>query len=284
MRIHLLSDLHFEFQRWRRAWNLDAINADVHVLAGDIGVGLEGIQWALASFSKPVIYILGNHEYYGQRPMTELLEKARQKTSGTHVHLLENESVVIDGIRFLGCTLWTDFCLFGAERQLEMMEIAAEGMTDFSTIHVNAKGLRNTPRSVCDGGASRRTGDRLTPEQVLQMHLASRRFIEQQLALQTTSENGDKTWAKTVVVTHHAPSGLSLHAAEATSALSVAYASPLDDLVARSDLWLHGHVHAIRDYQIGANQGGRVVVNARGYKDHCGSTGNAFDPFRIIEI
>lgn len=284
MRIHLLSDLHFEFQRWRRVWSLDAVDADVHVLAGDIGVGLEGIQWALANFSKPVIYVLGNHEYYGQRPMMELLEKARQKTIGTNVHLLENDRVVIDGVRFLGCTLWTNFCLFGAARQLEMMEIAAEGMSDFATIHVNAKGVRSSPRSVCDGGAGRRSGDRLTPEQVLEMHCVSRQFLEQQLAPQAIPLDGEKNWVKTVVVTHHAPSRLSLHASEAESALSVAYASPLDDLVARCDLWLHGHVHAIRDYQIGGKQGGRVVVNARGYKDQGPGVGTVFNPFCIVEI
>lgn len=284
MRIHLLSDLHFEFQRWRRVWSLGAVDADVHVLAGDIGVGLEGIQWALANFSKPVIYVLGNHEYYGQRPMMELLEKARQKTIGTNVHLLENDCVVIDGVRFLGCTLWTDFCLFGAARQLEMMEIAAAGMSDFATIHVSAKGVRSGPRSVCCSGAGRRSGDRLTPEQVLEMHCVSRQFLEQQLAPQAIPLDGEKNWVETVVVTHHAPSRLSLHASEAESALSVAYASQLDDLVARCDLWLHGHVHAIRDYQIGGKQGGRVVVNARGYKDQGPGAGKAFNPFCIVEI
>ena len=284
MRIHLISDLHFEFQRWRRAWALDSVDADVHVLAGDIGIGLEGIQWALAAFSKPVIYVMGNHEYYGQRPMMELLAKARQKTAGSHVHLLENEYVVIDGVRFLGCTLWTDFCLFGPARQFEMMEIAGNGMTDFTTIHVNAKGFRKSPGSVCESGSSRRTGDRLTPQTTLEMHLASRQFIDQHLTHQPGPETHAEAWTQTVVVTHHAPSPLSLHAAEVGSPLSAAYASPLDDLVTRCDLWLHGHVHAIRDYQIGSDEGGRVVVNARGYKDHGNGGEIQFDPFRIIEI
>ena len=66
MRIHVLSDLHFEFQKWRNAIDVNEIEADVTVLAGDIAVGLEGVAWALKAFKRPVIYIMGNHEFYGQ--------------------------------------------------------------------------------------------------------------------------------------------------------------------------------------------------------------------------
>ena len=284
MRIHLVSDLHFEFQRWRRAWPLSSVDADVHVLAGDIGIGLEGIQWALTAFSKPVIYVMGNHEYYGQRPMVELLAKARQKTAGTHVHLLENESVVIDSVRFIGCTLWTDFCLFGDARQIEMMEAAGDAMTDYSAIYVHKKGIRQTNGSMFEIGMNRLTGDRMTPQTALEMHIVSRQFIELELGRQPAPETFPIPWTRTVVVTHHAPSATSLQAEETDAPLSAAYASQLDDLVARSDLWLHGHVHAIRDYRIGTDEGGRVVVNARGYKDFGSGAGNLFNPFRTIDI
>jgi len=95
MKIHVLSDIHLEFGKWPDAIDINAIDADVTVLAGDIGVGLEGIQWAL-SIERPVIYVFGNHEFYGQRPMHDLWRKAREKVAGTHVHLLENDAALID--------------------------------------------------------------------------------------------------------------------------------------------------------------------------------------------
>jgi len=78
MRLHVISDVHLEFQKWRSAWGIRTLDCGVHVLAGDIGVGLSGITWALRVFTHPVIYVFGNHEYYGQRPMTELLAKAKE--------------------------------------------------------------------------------------------------------------------------------------------------------------------------------------------------------------
>jgi len=104
MKPHILSDIHLEFGKWPKNIDVNAIDADVSVLVGDIGIGLDGIDWAL-TINRPVVYVMGNHEFYGQRPMVELWRKAREKTAGTHVHLLENESMTLNGIRFLGCTL-----------------------------------------------------------------------------------------------------------------------------------------------------------------------------------
>lgn len=90
MKIHILSDIHLEFGKWRRTEDANAIDADVTVLAGDIGLGLSGLDWAL-TFRRPVIYVLGSHEFYGQRPMQTLWRKARAKVQGTPVHLLDND-------------------------------------------------------------------------------------------------------------------------------------------------------------------------------------------------
>lgn len=282
MRIHLLSDLHFEFQKWRSVWKLDTLEPDVHVLAGDIGIGLDGIQWALHAFKKPVIYVMGNHEFYGQRPMVELMARAREMTAGTHVHLLENDSVVIDGVRFLGCTLWTDFCLFGQDRQAEMMELAGEGgMSDYANIHVNKKGGRPDPISIFAAGMGRRSGDRLTPATSLDFHKASRDFLKRELVRQPDPDMVAESWNKTVVVTHHAPSARSLSRGEPGKETDAAYASHLEDLVGQADLWLHGHVHVAREYSVGS---GGVVVNCRGYKDHGEESVSGYDPFRIVEV
>ena len=90
MKIHVLSDVHLEFQRWRRNWDIQTVDCDVHVLAGDIGVGLMGLEFALRHCTKPVIYVAGNHELYSQRTVSEWWRDARSKAAGTQVHLLEN--------------------------------------------------------------------------------------------------------------------------------------------------------------------------------------------------
>ncbi len=281
MRIHILSDLHFEFQRWRKVWDLRTVNADLHVLAGDIGVGLSGIQWALNAFTKPVIYVMGNHEHYGQRPMEELIHKAREKATGTHVHFLENDCVVIDGVRFLGCTLWTDFALFGAERRQEMMDHAAVEMSDYANIHVSRKGGRPNLPSVARSDKHGQARDRLTPTVSLALHHESRSFLEQKLDSSCRPGVAAESWTRTVVVSHHAPTALSQPSDEPAQAIDAAYASNLDDLVAQSDLWLHGHVHTAACSSIG---GTPVVTNCRGYKDAGPYAVRGFDPFRVVEI
>lgn len=247
MRLHILSDLHLEFARWPREVDLNAIDADVTVLAGDIGVGLQGITWALSSFRRPVVYVLGNHEYFGQRLMPELLAAARAKCRGTHVHLLENDAVVIDGVRFLGCTLWTDFALFEEEeRNTRAMEVAGMKMGDFHRIMAGRR----------DGGYGRNKLIPFTPAMARERHLASRAWLETELA---KPHDGP-----TVVVTHHAPSARGLTYGEPSWLLDATYASNLDHLmgVERARLWVHGHTHLATDYEI---EGTRVVSNPRGY-------------------
>jgi len=63
MKLHILSDLHTEFADF----SPPDTNADIVILAGDIGVGLGGIEWAARRFPRaPVIYVPGNHEFYDQ--------------------------------------------------------------------------------------------------------------------------------------------------------------------------------------------------------------------------
>ena len=264
MRLHILNDLHLEFARWPREIDLNAIDADITVLAGDIGVGLEGIVWALAAFQRPVIYVLGNHEYYGQRLMPELLATARAKCRGTHVHLLENDAVAIDGVRFLGCTLWTDFALFDEEeRNVRAMEEAGMKMGDFRQIMAGRR----------DGGYGKNKLIPFTPAMARERHLASRGWLEGELA---KPHDGP-----TVVVTHHAPSARSLTYQEPTWLLDAAYASNLERLMGESQvrLWVHGHTHLATDYEI---EGTRVVNNPRGYVP--GEMVGEFRPGMVVNI
>lgn len=92
MRIHLLSDLHNEYDTYRPP----AVDADIVILVGDIDVKARGVEWAKKAFLCPVLYVLGNHEYYsGHMPGT--LEKMRSACLDSHVQVLERDAVIISG-------------------------------------------------------------------------------------------------------------------------------------------------------------------------------------------
>lgn len=259
MKLHVLTDMHLEFQKWRRTWDIASVDCDAHVLAGDVGNGFLGLEFALMNFTRPVIMVAGNHEMYCQRPMDQWWRKAREKVAGTHVHLLENESVLIDGTRFLGCTLWSDFRLFGDDHQEELGRLAEKESNDFGNIFLSRRGpIHYDADPYAFGFTRKRSGDRLTWKHVAKMQQRSREFLEAEL-----ERTGD--WKQTVVVSHHAPSINGIEQPDLPVDLDAAYASNLDRLVAKADCWVHGHVHRAREYQ--GKLGGRVVENARGYRD-----------------
>ncbi len=248
MRLHILGDLHLEFGPVR----IPATEADVVVLAGDIHLGREGARWARSQFpAQPVIYVLGNHEFY-RHSLPELTETLKRETAGSQIHLLENSAVEIMGYTFLGCTLWTDFQL---SPNPEAAMRTAEGiMSDYSVIEFSAE---------------RRL---LRARDTARLHAESAAWLRGAL--------GKCDRARTIVVTHHAPSARSEAAYQADSPLKAAFASDLDWLVGESGvpLWIHGHTHHNVDYKMGAT---RILTNQRGYPEQlC----KRFDPSLIVEI
>lgn len=131
MKIQIISDIHQEFGTDQ----LDFKNADVIVFAGDVNIGVNGISWILKEIpDKPVIYVLGNHEYYqGVYPSTLL--DIKEISEGTNVHVLENESITIDCVTFHGATLWTGFSLFGNPKRNGMF--CETMMNDYNMIKKN---------------------------------------------------------------------------------------------------------------------------------------------------
>ena len=247
MKLHILNDLHIEFEDFESP----ATDADVVVLAGDIGVGLEGLRWAEARFpDRPVIYVPGNHEFY-HHDLTLIEELKAQAPE--HIHVLNDDQVVIDGVRFLGTILWTDFDLFGEADKFFAMQAARQRMTDFSIIQNH--------------------GQRFTPEDAIRLHTTSRDWLA---AMLTESFDG-----RTVVVTHHAPSSQSVHPRHARDLLTPAFASNLENLMEgeRAALWVHGHMHDTFDYEI---YGTRVVCNPRGYAPN--ALNADFRPDLVVEI
>ena len=101
MRIWILSDLHLEYAPLSAL--LEIPNADVCVMAGDLCRGpANGVRWLAENigYAMPCVYVAGNHEFY-RGSIVEGLEQGRQATQGfANVHFLENEAVIIGGVRF----------------------------------------------------------------------------------------------------------------------------------------------------------------------------------------
>jgi predicted phosphodiesterase len=257
MRLLILSDLHREV--WRdHAPRIDVAvrQPDVVILAGDIDTGAKGVAWANATFAGlPVLYVHGNHEAYGHAldTLQGELDAACQATG--HVHHLQMREHRLGGVRFLGCTLWTDFALYG-DRFGAMVD-AHQWMNDYRRIRLAAQGYR-----------------KLRPADTARVHARHRGWLEQRL-----SEPFD---GRTVVITHMAPSARSVISPFVGDPLSAAFASNLDHLVERADLWIHGHMHTSLDYRIGRC---RVVCNPLGYLTRAGTPENrGFNPDLVIEL
>ena len=234
MRLHILSDLHLEFGTVR----IPKTEADVVILAGDIHLGREGRKWARRHFAdKRVIYVLGNHEFY-RHSIPALIHNLKQETDGSQIHLLENDVIQLDGVTFLGCTLWTDFKL--NDNPSTAMRVAEDTISDYSVIDFDQENRV------------------LRAKDTVRMHEESLAWLKSELPKHDPS--------RTVVVTHHAPSISSIPAQHANSPLNPAFVSKLDALVETSDvpLWIHGHTHQNVDYKIGST---RVLSNQRGYPD-----------------
>jgi predicted phosphodiesterase len=247
MKLHILSDIHLEFA----AFDPPATDADVVILAGDIGVGPMAVEWAALSFSQPVVYVPGNHEYYGGH-LHNTLVRLKRTAEGTQVRVLDGESVVVGGVRFLAATLWTDFMI--TRDPLIAQHEAHARMTDYRRIRTAAH-------------------RRLRPADTREAHYVARRFLEGMLQ--------EPFEGQTVVVSHHAPSDRSISDRfRAESHINASYASDLEVLMGPPvALWVHGHTHDSLDYQVG---GTRVRCNPRGYIPHEPNPG--FEPGLVVEI
>ncbi|MGA2177911.1 MAG: metallophosphoesterase [Verrucomicrobiota bacterium] len=248
MRLHVLCDLHLEFGPVR----IPPADADVVVLAGDIDLDRGGCQWAQSHFPvKPVIYVLGNHEFY-RHSLPALTEDLKRETENSHIHVLENDAVEIGGYTFLGCTLWTDFQLSGDAEAA--MRVAEGLMNDYRVIQFNPKNRA------------------LRASDTVRLHTESVAWMRKALAKCNP--------ARTIVVTHHAPSARAEAPYHADSPLKPAFSSNLDNLIEKSGvpLWIFGHTHYNVEYTIGST---RVLTNQRGYPSE-GCRG--FDPGLVIEV
>lgn len=270
MRVHVFSDLHLEFGPLALPPDVrSGALAELVLLAGDIDVRRRAPAWAAETFPQAVAMVGGNHEAYGDS-LFAMIAAGREtaalasRTRPRAVRFLERETWTLaaaDGTpaRVIAATLWTDFELLGPETRDSAMANAHLQMNDFYRIGVHDEARQETRR--------------LEPMDVLHLNGLSRQFLEHEL--------GTPFDGVTIVMTHHAPSAMSLSKGYRRGLLAAAYASNLDDLIARHQphLWVHGHIHQSSDYRIGRT---RVVCNPRGYTPD--QLNPEFDPALVLDV
>lgn len=252
MKLHVVSDLHLSVS----GFDLPETAADMIVLAGDIARPPEACAWA-RRLGKPVIYVAGNHEFYGGS-IEGTITALRANSAGTAIHLLETDELIVEGVRFLGTTLWSDFSVVDeAERALAEQQAVAM-IRDFSRIRADSSAERL-----------------FSPTDSIEVFRRSAAWLHGKL---------EQQWSgPTVVVTHHAPSRRSIHPRFAGSPLNTCFVSDADHLmgVDRVALWIHGHTHDSFDYTV---EGTRVLCNPRGYAKNGVNENAAFDAGLVVRV
>lgn len=262
MQVQVISDLHLEFA------DLELPGGDILILSGDVceAVNLNkanydpnGIMYEPerkdrrpdryirffneeCSKYRHVVYVMGNHEHYHfcyddtYRHIKDQLPP--------NVYLLENEVKEIDDVLFIGCTLWTDANAGDPVTKFTLKEC----MNDYRVIRKNP-------------GPEQHYYGKLGVDATVYAHKQSVNFIKK-----TLEANPDRTC---VVVTHHAPSELSVSPIYKTEQhMNGGYYSRLDNLILDHPniaVWTHGHTHNSFDYYIGTT---RVICNPRGYMNY----------------
>jgi len=210
MKVRVLSDLHIENSPYEIKYG----GEDILVLAGDVSPDCNEVVKLMTDYLSQndkvlLLFVIGNHDYY-DKTIPETI-KFYETLEISRLHFLQDSSIVIQGIRFYGATMWTD--LIGMEDFL-----AAYAILDYSRIKQFSPALCKT------------------------LHHTSRKKLMSTL---------DLSPEPVVVITHHLPSYKSIHPKFHGQPANPAFASCLDDLVQMSKLFIHGHTHCSVDYKIG---------------------------------
>lgn len=253
MRLRILSDLHLEFFNSDR--KLPDVEVDAVVLAGDIHHGCKGLHWARARFpTLPILFVPGNHEFYGTC-MPLMREALALEAARLDIELLDNRAITLNGVRFYGTTLWTDFALYADDPTRDPTETytnALRYMPDFKVI-------QSSPDVT------------FTPQASERLHAKALAWLESELS---------QPFAGTkVVISHHAPLHGCIPDQYLGDALSPAFASHLSHLLGKMDLWIHGHVHEPVDMLCKRT---RVIANPGGYPDEFSPP--RFNPGLVMEL
>lgn len=272
--LRLFSDVHLDFDIGRHlylsptmVWRptpLPEDSSSILVLAGDIWfnnfafkISPDGESWIghVARRFEHVIIVLGNHDYWGLS-LQSAPRKAKEAVNLLpNVTVLEQDTVVVSGVKFVGGTLWTDY-----GRDPMAMEAARAQIVDYKQITFG------------DNRARRR----VRPQDMFEVHRQTAKFIFNNCA-------PDELGQPVIIVTHMAPCEQSIDPKYSHERLlNRAYYSNLEESIRTHckdvRLWVHGHIHKPVDYLL---YGIRVLSNPRGYESYEGSF---YDPLHQLKL
>lgn len=256
MKLRIISDIHCDINSGKNT-NLNFTSDDFVICCGDIsGDRIATEKWINKNIKQGIVvggnHLGYNHETFGKEESLNLSIKYLQNKFQGPVYFLENQSIIVNDICFIGCILFTDFNLYGNPDGCKF--VAQKFLNDFRNVKLYKNGKLTT----------------ISTDNQLEFHKKSIAYIEK-----TCQKYKDK---KVVVVTHHAPSFKSISEEYKNDLLSAAFASNLDYLPKRYPnikLWCHGHIHSSTDYKLGNV---RIIANPLGYGDE----NSAFNPEGII--
>jgi Icc-related predicted phosphoesterase len=253
MKLQIFSDLHADAGKIKPI-NI-ASDVDAVIVAGDVCEGVEKAFKTLRSIVPeriPILMVAGNHEFY-RRFIREEILLAQMLAPSWNIHFLSDTSVKLMGVNFVGCTLWTDYCIFGQDRQAAVMNACARAMNDHRLI-----------------GWQKQPWLRFRPQEAASLHRESRAFLSKALAASDVP---------TVAIVHTGVHENSIHPNHRSDPLTGAFVSSLEDIIqtTQPELIVHGHVHHSFDYRLGRT---RVICNPHGY---AGENPN-FDGALVMEV
>jgi predicted phosphodiesterase len=251
------SDIHEEFEDFilpeSRPDDIDAI-----LIAGDIwtkGRAIRKLERIAEWAGVPIVATAGNHDYYGSNMLSVDRRIAREAEESKYdIRFLNPGSTIVNGCRIIGATLWTDYRLRPDEEARDAIQACERVMSDHKKIRWGHGNMR--PVKAND---------------LISVHHEHRLYIQEQLRL---PHDGP-----TLVMTHHAPSEVSVQDCDQDRLVDNAYASNMEGMIKdlKPDAWVHGHTHIPMDYEIGDT---RVWSNPKGYPDEKID----FDPMKIFTI
>jgi predicted phosphodiesterase len=252
-----MSDLHVDYPGSGGIPPL-AAGVDTVIVAGDTCQGMaRAIERLRHAYPPPtdIVMVAGNHELWSKKlSFEEHFEEGHLAAERHDVRLLENSVEIVKGIRLTGCTLWTDYELFGAPLRETAMRTAGETMLDHRRIKW-----------------SRDPWQRFRPAEARILHHQSRSFLEEELSKPHAGP--------TICISHHAMTQDAVAPAHQRSILTAAYASEMLPMIDRfqPDLVVSGHTHHSIDIKRGRT---RLVSNPAGYAGE----NRSFNPAFVVEL
>ncbi|UZE96757.1 metallophosphoesterase [Alkalimarinus alittae] len=245
IRIALASDLHIELSYGAVPIPVLPTDADVIVLAGDITNRYHKTKNQFDQtfaafrrhFKQPILFIPGNHEYYGSHFQT-LNQELPEICERYDITLLQMGYADIKGVRFFGCTLWSDFLLHGKDEMPWAIQAAQRRLADYRAISFNDELIQSVD---------------------------TRALFKQHFKWLNNALNECPPTMKKVICTHFGPDKECVNPDYKGDELNPYYVNNLNDFITEQqpDLWLFGHTHFNVDYLVGKT---RIVSNQLGYQ------------------